>query len=258
MMTLYTQVTIRSAPILGTFSKAKPGGVALNYGESSGPDCDTDCPYHAESTSAQAVDTDVRCYAYEVERRYDRENLRNKLHRHQVTNRESITTQAHQEVRRRIASKQRRIPWFRFSAFGSVPRIPPKAFRPLCEDLEDAQIDVHLPVESWAKTRRYRKELKGLNIAVRRSCHSVKAFLRASIRNNPISVVVGTMDQTPAERIAESKRVAAARTARTNRKTVVCPAVASTHLRTRSDKAKCGWCDACAKESIDIVYPAHK
>ena len=115
-----------------------------------------------------------------------------------------------------------------------------------------------MPVESWAKTRRYRKELKGLKVAVRRSCHTVRAFIRASINDNPISVVAGIMAQTPRERVAESRRVAKRRSLATNRKTVVCPAVASVHLRTGSKTAKCGNCTACADSQIDIVYPAHR
>ena len=252
------QLTIGNAPILGVFGKGIKGSIAFNYGESCGPDCDLNCPYHFQSISKHAVAQDVRCYAYKIERRYDRVALANKLHRHQVTSRESLTLQAHAEVKKIKASKRHPITWFRFSAFGSVPNEPPRALRPLCEELEQDKIDVHLPAESWTKTRRYRKELKGLKVAVRRSCHTVRAFLRASIKDNPLSVVAGTMAQTPRERVAQSRVVAKRRSRVTNRKTVVCPAVAAIHLRPGSKTAKCGNCTACADSQIDVVYPAHK
>lgn len=258
MMPTYVQVTIRSAPILGGFSKARKGSKALNYGESGGPDCDTDCAMHPESTSAHARPDDVRCYAWKLEKRPDRKSLSNKLHRHQLYNRESLTALALQEVRKSPVVGKGKIPWFRFSSFGSVPGEVPKYFRQLCEELERRGIDTHLPVESYAKARKYRKVLKGLNIAVRRSCQSTSLFIRASIHNNPLSVVVGSMKQTPRERVAESKRVAKLRTLRTGKPTIVCPAIAAMHLRTGSDKAKCGWCTACADEEYDIVYPGHR
>ena len=248
------QITIKSPPILGMFSKATKGAKAFNYGSSAGPDCDKCCPHHPESISAHAKSADTLCYAWKVERRHDRQQLQNKLHRHQLTNREHLTALAMAEVDK-IKSV---IPWFRFSAFGSVPSLPPSNFRQLCQLLEQRNTPLHLPVESVAKTLRYRKELKGLKVAVRRSCGSVRSFVRSSIRANPLSVVAGTMQQSPSDRIVESKRVAAMRTKRTKRKTVVCPAVATIMTGNRSSKAKCGNCVACANPDIDIVYPVHK
>ena len=258
MTTIMTQLTIRGAPILGVFGKGIDGSIAFNYGESCGPDCDLNCPYHFQSISPHAKGRDNRCYAFRLEQRPDRKALSSKLHRHQVTNRDSLTSQAHTEYRRIKKRSKVKVKWFRFSAFGSVPKSPPPAFRPLCEELRADEVDVHLPVESWAKARRYRKELKGLTVAVRRSCHSVGAFVRASIHNNPLSVVVGTMAQTPRERLAQSKVVAKMRSLVTMRKTLVCPAIAAMILRTGSKTAKCGNCVACADDQIDVVYPHHK
>ena len=258
MSSIMTQLTIKGLPILGTFGKGIKGSIAFNYGSSCGPDCDRNCPLHVNSISPHAKGRDFRCYAYGVERRYDRVSLANKLRRHQVTNRSSLTALARTEYKKTRKRTKLKVKWFRFSAFGSVPNDPPPEFRPLCEDLEQDKVDVHLPVESWAKTKRYRKELRGLNIAVRRSCHTIRAFVRASIHNNPISVVAGTMKQTPRQRLTKSKVVAKMRSVVTNRKTLVCPAVAAMILRTGSKTAKCGNCVACADSQIDIVYPLTK
>ena len=258
MTALLTQVSIKGSPILGVFGKGIKGSIAFNYGESCGPDCDTNCPHHADSISPHAKDSDSRCYAWKAERRFDRVNLRNKLHRHQLTNRESITTQAHTEYRRIKKRVKSKVKWFRFSAFGSVPKDVPVAFRPLCEELKADKVDIHLPVESYDKVLKYRKVLKGLNIAVRRSCATANHFIRASTRINPLSVVVGNMNQTPKERLVESLKVAKRRSKRTNRKCIVCPAIAVQVLNKGSNNAKCGNCVACALPHVDIVYPVHK
>jgi hypothetical protein len=69
--------------------------------------------------------------------------------------------------------------------------------------------------------------------------------------------------------LAAAVAAAAAWSARTGRKTIVCPAVRVSFLsrykngKTRDENrawresAKCGSCTACAQSHIDIVYPAH-
>ena len=255
MMPVLTAVTLNGAPILGSFSKALPGGVAFNYGQSGGADCDRSCTYHPDSTSPHVSPDTMPCYAWKGEKRWDRQRLKAKQARHQATDRDELTAGAYAEVKRR-----RQISWFRFSAFGSCPAKPPRLFRELCEHLSGRKIGIHLPLESWAKTRRYRKELKGLKVAVRRSCQSVRAFLRASTNENPISVVAGSLSDTPRQRVAIALKLAAQRAQRTGRKCIVCPAVAVVHLRLVAPKAKCGagGCTGCANDQWDIVYPAHK
>ena len=239
-------------PILGEFGKAVKNGVAFNYGISGGPDCDKKCTYHPVSTSRYATAETLRCYAWNTEGAFNRKALKAKQERHQLTDRNKLTELAYKEVERKPV-----ITWFRFSAFGSCPLTPPKLFRKLCKLLKARKIDIHLPLESWAKTRRYRKELGGLNIAVRRSCQSIQSFLTASIRNNPLSVVVGNKCNTRKERIRLASIVASKRAKRTGKKCIVCPAVVVSLLRINAPKAKCGSCTACADIDLDIVYPAH-
>ncbi len=248
------KTTIQPKPILGTFGKGVKGSIAFNYGNSCGADCDLSCPYHIKSISKWAKDRKVRCYAHSTENRGDRGNLLNKLTRHQSTNRTDLTALAIAETERIGTDK---IPWLRVSAFGSVPTIPPPNFRQFCLPFADGKT-LHLPVESYSKTVQYRKVLRGLNVAVRRSCPTVNHFIRASIQDNPVSVVVGNMDQTPRERLDESRLVAKKRSRLTNRKCIVCPAIAVQHMNKPSKKAKCGNCTACANSKIDIIYPAHR
>jgi len=61
------------------------------------------------------------------------------------------------------------------------------------------------------------------------------------------------------ERVSEAKRIAAARSARTGRKCIVCPAVAARYLHHNrpAPLAKCGNCTACAHSHVDVVYPLH-
>ena len=69
----------------------------------------------------------------------------------------------------------------------------------------------------------------------------------------------GERPMTRLERVRESKRVAAERTARTGRKCIVCPAVAARYLNGNKPNpaAKCGNCVACALAHVDVVYPLH-
>ena len=244
-------LTIDRRPVLGTFTKALPGAAALNYGTSGGANCDTGCPYHPASTSAQAAPDAARCYAATCERRHDRQQLAAKLARHESAGADAITAQADQECRQRAY----RLPWFRVSAFGSVPPSPPAGLRQLLQRLTDAGTPVHLPIETARKANRYRRHLDGTGVAVRESVATRRRWLTAPAA---CSLVAGSMQQRPAERVQAAKRAAQDRTAATGRRCIVCPAVAATHLRTGSKRAKCGACTACADPAIDVVYPVHR
>ena len=148
MSIIMTPITIKGKPILGMFGKGIKGSIAFNYGNSCGPDCDLNCPFHIKSISLHAKSRKVRCYAYSTEHRGDRGNLLNKLDRHQSTNRDDLTASAISETKRIGTDK---IPWIRVSAFGSVPAIPPSNFRQFCLPFADGK-RLHLPIESYAKT----------------------------------------------------------------------------------------------------------
>jgi hypothetical protein len=234
--------------ILGEFSKGCAGSVALNFDRSGGANCDRGCPYHPQSTSAAAGG--ARCYADRVERRPDRRELAAKLDRHGAAGADAVLAAAERE----LAAAAFRVPWFRISSFGSVPPTPPAGLRPLLLRLIKAGTPVHFPIETGRKAARYRRALAGVGVAVRESVATMRRWRTAA---GAVSIVAGSMDQPPRKRVAEAKRVAAERTARTGRRAIVCPAVAARALRTGSEKAKCGICTACADPSTDIVYPAH-
>ena len=244
-------LTVDRRPILGTFTKALPGSAALNYGRSGGANCDTGCPYHPASTSAQAAPNAARCYAATCERRHDRQQLASKLARHESAGADAVTARADAECRARAY----RLPWFRVSAFGSVPAEPPRGFRRLLSRLHDAGTPVHLPIETARKANRYRRHLDGLGIAVRESVATRRRWKTAP---GACSIVAGSMEDRPRERVTIAKALAAERTAATGRRCIVCPAVAAMHLRTGSDRAKCGACTACADPATDVVYPVHR
>jgi len=58
-----------------------------------------------------------------------------------------------------------------------------------------------------------------------------------------------------------SRALARARTEKTGRKCIVCPAVVVSfnhrHDKARLAKAKCGNCTACAHGHVDVIYPLH-
>ena len=234
--------------VLGSFSKACAGAAALNFARSGGPNCERGCPYHPESTASAPAS--ARCYAVRIEHRPDRQQLASKLDRHEAAGADAVILAAERE----LAAAAYRLPWLRISAFGSVPARVPAGLRPLLTRLVRAGTPVHLPIETAAKASRYRRALDGVGIAVRESMTSRRRWRTAAV---PASIVAGTMQQTPRERVDAAKAAAAERADRTGRRAIVCPAVAAKHLRTGSDRAKCGICTACADPSVDVVYPAH-
>ncbi len=245
-----TPLTINgSAPVLGSFGKGIRGSVALNFGRSGGKHCDPGCSHHPDT-----ADPDSLCYAYKLETRADRENLRRKLDRHDAADPEHIVTLARAELRPLYLRKA--IPWLRISAFGPVPATPPEGLRALLAEAVDHGVPVHFPIESSDKARTYREYLSGVPITVRESVHTLREWKRTP---GPVSFVAGTMKgHKPRERVALAKRIAGIRQRHTGRPCKVCPSVAAMHLRTGSDRAKCGACTLCDDPRVDIIYPAHR
>jgi len=248
------QITIETKPppILGGFGKAIRGAVSLNFGRSGGDNCAASCPYHPRSTSAHASVQAARCYAATCETRADRQQLAAKLNRHETTAAAALIDAARVEFARKSARGV--VPWFRFSSFGSVPKIVPSNFRALCIEVLAAGTPIHLPIEDSPKISKY--------LAAVGDITTVRASVAApcfDAYSGACSTVIGSMsDDTPRERVALAVQAAKARTAASGRKCIVCPAVAASHLRTKSKAAKCGNCVACADLGVDVIYPVHR
>jgi hypothetical protein len=240
-------LTVNGRAVLGSFGKGIPGSVTLNFATSGGANCDRECAYHPESTNEAAGS--VRCYAASCENRHDRKELRAKLERHEATNAAEIISRASLEM----ALRGYFAPWFRFSAFGSVPAAVPGNLRDFLARLAAAGTPVHFPVETAGKAEAYREAVGDL-VAVRESVTSPARWIAAP---GPVSAVAGSMSMKPRERVSAARAMAKARKAATGRRVVICPAVAARHLRTDSVNAKCGNCTACSNRAIDILYPAH-
>ena len=246
-MSTAATLTVNGRTVLGTFSKGVTGSAALNFGQSGGKNCAKVCPFHPESNAPNP--DGVRCYAVRVESRPDRKQLAAKLQRHEDAKPADVVRAADAECKERAY----RLPWFRVSAFGSVPPRVPLPLVRLLWRLADAGTPIHLPVESKAKRDRYQLSL-GKRVAVRWSAPTAASFLADS---GIVSTVAGSMNETPRERVRAAADLARERREKSGRACVVCPAVAARHLRTGSKSAKCGLCTACADPGVDVVYPAH-
>ena len=259
MNTTTTTITIGGyAPVLGSFSKALAGSAALNFGTSGGANCDTGCPYHPTSSSSHAAPDAARCYAAACEARPDRQSLAAKLARHDATAAADLITAAMVE----LSYRAYRLPWFRISAFGSVPARVPSNMRRMLEKLVTAGTPIHFPIETARKASRYRRALDGVGVAVRESVASMR---RWRIAPEACSIVAGSMQQSPRERIKVAQVVAGIRRKDTGRRCIVCPAISTSFIRLqRNEKAqsvraiKCGTCTACACPKTDAVYPVHR
>jgi len=252
--------TRKRRPVLGGFGKAVEGAVSLNFGSSSGVNCDRSaCGHHKRSTIPGAS---RQCYATSTQAQIDRRQLQAKLSRHSHTNPATLVNRALVEMQSKDS-----IPWLRISSFGSVPmpsvarqnRLFLTALRGLFRWTTDLGIPTHFPVEGFAKARFYRA-LVGDLVTVRESCASARRFVRAS---GAVSVVAGSPGTKLRERIAAARELARRRRKATGRKTVICPAIANTfaskHKPSRANpRAKCGNCTACAAVLVDVVYPFHK
>ena len=247
--------------LLGTFGKGIAGSISMNYSESGGSSCDTNCRLHPDTKRKDKVEG-TPCYAMRMELIYSA--FHNALKTRAKKPAWALCGQALLELQA-LEKRGVVIPWFRFSVAGSVPqpdqvrqdRLFRLQFRTLVKWLVERSIPVHLPVESYNKARFYRG-LVGDLITVRESAQTETRFRRAQ---GAVSLFVG--EHLPRrQRVSKARQVAKDRREATGRKTIVCPAV--THgwaVRyddmTSNPRAKCGACTACADGLVDIVYPKH-
>jgi hypothetical protein len=239
----------RSLPVLGQFSKAVEGGASLNFCRSGGKHCDRSCRHHPRST---APDATRMCYAVRCEIRPDRQELANKLDRHEATSPAELADRAAAEI-----DKRGHLPWLRLSTNGSVPGHIGERFGAalgrLLAKARERGIPVHFPVETPGKAEAYRRAFARL-ATIRESAQTLERFISAV---GPVSYVAGTRSMSRRQRVRFAKRVAELRTLATGRPCKVCPAVAASFLKTGSDRAKCGNCRLCADAGVDTVYPLH-
>ena len=229
-------------PHLGTFSKAVPDAIALNFSESGGPDCSATC---------EALKRNV-CYAVHTER------LKPSIQVSGQRKRElGFEALCHIYARKiyNIADKGKVIPWIRFSTFGTVPdrKLTSNeivAFGILVESFPEGS-PVHFPVETQEKADRFRAIAVALDLkdlVIRESCQSDERMWEST---RPASRIVFDGD-TKRERLANAVTLAA-----TLPDARVCPAIASTILR-RPKPVKCGQCTLCARGDVQmILYPMH-
>lgn len=239
--------------VLSRFGKGTSTSVALNFAPSGTANCDPTCRLHPESTAENPL---PRCYAVKLET--FRKNARQKLERHGELHPAQICNAALYELQMRRAIGEE-INWLRFSSSGSLP-IPSqadrgfiKALRALLTYCVQTGILVHFPVETAAKAKFYRRELRGLNVVVRESLQDRSAETKVT---GAVAFLAGDEITNGAKRKQRRKAVARLaakrRSQATGRKTIVCPATFSDNL-----KARCGTCTACAQAHIDVVYPLH-
>jgi len=271
------KVNHKPGSVLGGFGKGILNSVSLNFGQSGSADCDINCRMHPRYVlpdNVKPTGFERACYAASLERRDDRTQLANKLLRHQKMRPAIVCGRAIVELQHHL-KRGILIPWFRFCTNGPLPSVKKarkdklfqSQFRALVELLVSNGIPVHLPVESNQKARFYRS-LVGDLVTVRESLQNPRRFNTAV---GAVSFVVGA--GTFVERVEMARDAAKARTEKTGRKTIVCPAVVAgfksrsiprslpvlekENLKDKYKKSKCGACNACSRKDCDIVYPSH-
>lgn len=250
------RLTKTDKPIIGTFSKGIDGSISVNFGLSGGKYCDTDCAMHPKNRQKSG------CYAARAEIRPDRQQLADKLRRHENMPPVLVAARALLELQTAIG-RGLRVPWLRLSTNGPLP--PPELadslfrywLRELVAYAVREGIPVHVPVESYAKARFYRSIIGDL-VVVRETAQNPLRFVRA---RGAVSVVAGSDDQSRAERIDVARQLARRRR-NSGRKVIVCPAITNSFAARSgrlpaNPRAKCGACTACAEPNVDIVYPLH-
>jgi hypothetical protein len=275
--------TFTIGTVLGSFSKGIKGAVSINFGISGGANCATSCRHHPIHYSG-AESNDGKCYAVIVENRADRVQLKDKLERHEKLPASQIVGRALVELSRMKIHGRKLPPWIRISTNGAVPApaeaIADRRYIPLLRELlafaKDNGIPVHFPVETAEKAAFYADKCGDL-VAIRESIQThdmTPCTIGAhAIPNGAASFTAGESVGKGSNKrkriLAAAVAAAAAWSARTGRKTIVCPAVRVSFLsrykngKTRDENrawresAKCGSCTACAMSHIDIVYPAH-
>lgn len=230
-------------PTLGTFGKAVEGSIALNFAESGGPNCSTKC---------EALKKGV-CYAVHTEK--VKPSIQVSGQRKREAGFAALCQAYKAQIQKRVA-KGEKIPWIRFSTFGSVPnrKLTPTELEAFADMVESfpADVPVHFPVETREKAERFRAIAVAFNLplVVRESCQS-DARMKSPENTGPSSRIVfdgATKRERLDNAIALARKLPDAR---------VCPAIASTILR-RPKPIKCGQCTLCSQACIKtILYPQH-
>jgi hypothetical protein len=228
-------------PTLGTFSKAVPNSIALNFSESGGVNCSTKC---------EALKKGV-CYAIHTEKM--KPSIQVSGQRKRELGFESLCHAYQRQIERKKA-KGETIPWIRFSTFGSVPnrKLTGEEMEAFAEMVKSfpAGTPVHFPVETREKAERFRAIAVAfdLNLVVRESCQSDQRMRNSSGPSSRIVFEGATKKDRLANAIVLARSLPNAR---------VCPAIASTILR-RPKAVKCGQCTLCARADVQtILYPQH-
>jgi hypothetical protein len=232
-------------PSLGSFSKAVPGAISLNFGESGGVNCSTKC---------EALKLGV-CYAVHTEKM--KPSIQTSGERKRKHGFAKVCLEYRNQIER-LESKGKAIPWIRFSTFGSVPNrrltgVEMQAFADLVRSFPPG-VPVHFPVETKEKAERFRAIAVAfdLSLVVRESCQSDRRANETLAENSPSSRIV-YKGANKRERLANAQKLAR----KSKGKARVCPAIASTILR-RDSPVKCGQCTLCARGDVNLIlYPQH-
>jgi hypothetical protein len=250
----------------GTFNKATPGALAINFAPSSGHNCDLSCPLHRDNGGG--------CYATAAEK-----------HRPNITRSLAARALAPVEYVRDVLDGLNkanlcRVPWVRFSVFGSLPLATDVEVNPILEGLlrrlalrlRPHAHKVHLPVETMRKATLYRALgfFPRLSLATAYAAEDgadggtdgadklkpIRDTLNAGL---PVSI---TSDDGLGEGRGWTKRqreharrvtIPQLRRAFPDKKVRGCPAVLG--------NAKCGACRLCADPQFGgadiVVYPLH-
>jgi hypothetical protein len=243
--------------ILGSFGKALPGAVALNFSPSASSWCSDFCQH--KRASCYAKNNEARKPSLQANLTWKQDNQLDYI-------RAIIESPTH-------TARVSAAPWVRLSAFGTVPpsevlqasKPLTKAFRKLAELLGPLASRVHFPVETADKLATYR----ALGFRPRLSLQTqdpdeIVDAVRAGI---PVSLSVGDpADKAPGWTLRNKDRARNfARKLRAllpGKRVTVCPAVLG--------RAKCGDCTACADPGIAgskglkgpkgahvVIYPLH-
>jgi hypothetical protein len=253
--------------VYNSFGKGNAWSLSLNFGLSSGLNCDNSCRHHKQSTADNPT---YACYSSTIERQRAavRENLQTK---EDIGAIQVIATAIMQwgELQSLIRAEGiGNVQWMRISSGGSVPsesQIPQryiKRYKALWRQLVSLWLSVgckiHFPVETLEKAEFYRSFLGDL-ITIRVSAQSCEAFNNVNVESSCVvgeNITVKTSKRVKRDRIDLARQYARERYAATGRKAIVCPAIVSTFEK-RPTKIHCGDCDACSRSGIDVIYPLH-
>jgi hypothetical protein len=244
--------SLPSLPVLGQFGKGKRGSRTLNFSRCGGSYCSQHCAQWAF------------CYGKVVEKR--KPSVNKALTRREEAGPEAVAQSACRQLGR-VLAKGEQIPWFRFSAFGSVPprELAPAGFpaqlRKVADLLDAANIPAHFPIEEAEKAAWYAEALEGSNVFPRLTCQNEREWLT---HQGPVSTVAGKHltlqtvkrgQSVRKARLKHAQELAQERRKATGRTVVICPAILATWFGKRP--VHCGDCTACARRNVDVIYPRH-